>query len=60
MEAAPGGITLEKASAWRRAGINRVSLGVQSFNTRDWRERAASTRRRSSSASRHSACDGHR
>jgi oxygen-independent coproporphyrinogen-3 oxidase len=35
MEAAPGGITAEKASAWRRAGIDRVSLGVQSFNTRE-------------------------
>ena len=31
MEAAPGTITSEKAVAWRRAGINRVSLGVQSF-----------------------------
>ena len=31
MEAAPGSITAEKAEAWRRAGINRVSLGVQSF-----------------------------
>jgi oxygen-independent coproporphyrinogen-3 oxidase len=31
MEAAPGTITREKAEAWRRAGINRVSLGVQSF-----------------------------
>jgi oxygen-independent coproporphyrinogen-3 oxidase len=31
MEAAPGTITIEKAAAWRRAGINRVSLGVQSF-----------------------------
>jgi len=35
MEAAPGGITPEKAAAWRRAGINRVSLGVQSFNARE-------------------------
>jgi oxygen-independent coproporphyrinogen-3 oxidase len=35
MEAAPGGVTQEKAAAWRRAGINRVSLGVQSFNTRE-------------------------
>ena len=35
MEAAPGGITPEKASAWRRTGINRVSLGVQSFNARE-------------------------
>ena len=31
MEAAPGTITAEKAAAWVRAGINRVSLGVQSF-----------------------------
>lgn len=31
MEAAPGSITRERAEAWRRAGINRVSLGVQSF-----------------------------
>ncbi len=31
MEAAPGSISREKADAWRRAGINRVSLGVQSF-----------------------------
>jgi oxygen-independent coproporphyrinogen-3 oxidase len=35
MEAAPGGITPERASAWLRAGINRVSLGVQSFVTRE-------------------------
>lgn len=35
IEAAPGGITAEKAVAWRRAGINRVSLGVQSFVTRE-------------------------
>jgi oxygen-independent coproporphyrinogen-3 oxidase len=31
MEAAPGSITREKVEAWRGAGINRVSLGVQSF-----------------------------
>jgi oxygen-independent coproporphyrinogen-3 oxidase len=31
MEAAPGSITCEKVEAWRKAGINRVSLGVQSF-----------------------------
>ncbi len=31
IEAAPGGITARKARAWRRAGITRVSLGVQSF-----------------------------
>jgi oxygen-independent coproporphyrinogen III oxidase len=35
MEAAPGGITSEKAQGWRAAGINRVSLGVQSFDTRE-------------------------
>jgi oxygen-independent coproporphyrinogen-3 oxidase len=33
METAPGTVTFEKATAWRRAGINRVSLGVQSFIT---------------------------
>lgn len=31
LEAAPGNITPERAAAWRAAGINRVSLGVQSF-----------------------------
>ena len=31
IEAAPGSITQAKAEAWRAAGINRVSLGVQSF-----------------------------
>ena len=33
LEAAPGTITPEKARAWRECGINRVSLGVQSFVT---------------------------
>lgn len=31
IEAAPGSITAEKTRAWGEAGINRVSLGVQSF-----------------------------
>ena len=31
LEAAPGSITPEKVEGWRNAGINRVSLGVQSF-----------------------------
>jgi oxygen-independent coproporphyrinogen-3 oxidase len=31
IEAAPGSITGEKARAWAARGINRVSLGVQSF-----------------------------
>ena len=35
IEAAPGTITAEKAVTWRRAGINRVSLGVQSFALRE-------------------------
>src|SRR5690242_1090450 len=35
IEAAPGGITPERAASWRRTGINRVSLGVQSFNARE-------------------------
>jgi oxygen-independent coproporphyrinogen-3 oxidase len=35
IEAAPGGITSEQATAWRGAGLNRVSLGVQSFIPRE-------------------------
>jgi oxygen-independent coproporphyrinogen-3 oxidase len=35
IEAAPGSITAAKAEAWRGAGINRVSLGVQSFVQRE-------------------------
>jgi oxygen-independent coproporphyrinogen-3 oxidase len=31
LEAAPGTIRAEKVQAWREAGIDRVSLGVQSF-----------------------------
>ncbi len=31
MEAAPGGLNPAKIAAWRDVGINRVSLGVQSF-----------------------------
>jgi len=31
IEAAPGSVTAEKARAWATCGINRVSLGVQSF-----------------------------
>ncbi len=31
IEAAPGTISAEKAGGWARLGINRVSLGVQSF-----------------------------
>lgn len=32
IEANPGDITLEKAIAWRALGINRLSIGIQSFN----------------------------
>lgn len=35
LETAPGTITAEKAAAWRAAGVNRVSLGVQSFVERE-------------------------
>ena len=31
LEASPGTITVEKARGWHACGINRVSLGVQSF-----------------------------
>ncbi len=32
MEAAPGDLTPEKAEAWAKIGVNRVSFGVQSFD----------------------------
>lgn len=32
LEANPGDITLEKATAWRAIGINRLSMGIQSFD----------------------------
>jgi putative oxygen-independent coproporphyrinogen III oxidase len=35
MEAAPGGISRELAEEWVRVGINRISLGVQSFAQRE-------------------------
>jgi oxygen-independent coproporphyrinogen-3 oxidase len=35
VEVAPGGITAELAVAWVDAGLNRVSLGVQSFIPRE-------------------------
>jgi oxygen-independent coproporphyrinogen-3 oxidase len=35
IEAAPGTVTSEKAAGWARLGINRVSLGVQSFVPRE-------------------------
>lgn len=31
LEAAPGTVTLDRVACWGRCGINRVSLGVQSF-----------------------------
>ena len=38
MEAAPGTLTPEKLDTWRNCGINRVSLGVQSFSTSELRQ----------------------
>lgn len=35
LEAAPGTITREKVAGWRDVGINRVSLGAQSFVKRE-------------------------
>jgi oxygen-independent coproporphyrinogen-3 oxidase len=35
IETAPGTLSAEKVDAWRRAGIDRVSLGVQSFVQRE-------------------------
>lgn len=35
MEANPGTVTKEKLSDWRRAGINRLSIGLQSADNRE-------------------------
>jgi oxygen-independent coproporphyrinogen-3 oxidase len=35
LEADPETITAEKAAAWRDAGINRISMGTQSFDDRE-------------------------
>ena len=42
LEANPEDVTLENATAWRAAGINRVSLGAQSFddNVLQWMHRS--------------------
>src|SRR3989441_3813164 len=42
LEANPEDVTLDHANAWRRAGINRVSLGAQSFDNRvlQWMHRS--------------------
>jgi oxygen-independent coproporphyrinogen-3 oxidase len=37
LEADPETITLEKARAWRSAGFDRISMGVQSFDDRELR-----------------------
>ena len=37
LEVAPGAVTAELAAAWKRTGLNRVSLGVQSFVQRELR-----------------------
>lgn len=38
IECAPGTITRESIASWQEAGINRVSLGVQSFVTQELRQ----------------------
>src|SRR5712691_12931541 len=42
LEANPEDVTLDHANAWRRAGINRLSLGAQSFDNRvlQWMHRS--------------------
>ena len=44
IEAAPGAISAAQAVSWREAGINRVSLGVQSFVERELRRTGIETR----------------
>jgi putative oxygen-independent coproporphyrinogen III oxidase len=38
LECAPGTVTAERAAAWRAAGINRISLGVQSLVAAELRQ----------------------
>lgn len=38
LEANPGTLSMEKLRAWRQMGINRLSIGVQSFDVRLLRE----------------------
>jgi oxygen-independent coproporphyrinogen-3 oxidase len=38
LECAPGTVTAEAVDVWRECGINRVSLGVQSFVTNELRQ----------------------
>lgn len=42
LEANPDDITIEKLNGWKKAGINRLSIGIQSFIERDleWMNRA--------------------
>lgn len=44
LEANPDDMTLEKANAWRALGINRLSIGIQSFRESDliWMNRSHS------------------
>lgn len=44
LEANPDDITLESVLAWKKAGINRLSIGIQSFDSEDllWMNRAHS------------------
>ena len=47
IEAAPGNITPDTARAWADAGINRVSLGVQSFVDKELRRTGRTQDRKS-------------
>jgi hypothetical protein len=45
LEANPGTVEAEKFAAFRDAGVNRLSIGVQSFDDRHLQRSAASTMR---------------
>jgi len=45
LEADPETITIEKATAWRAAGFNRISMGAQSFNDTELRSAGRMHRR---------------
>jgi coproporphyrinogen III oxidase-like Fe-S oxidoreductase len=45
LEANPGTVEAERFAGYRAVGINRLSIGVQTLTTRDWRHWAASMMR---------------
>ncbi len=52
MEANPGTVEADRFSGYQRAGVNRISIGVQSFSAEKLTRLGASTARKRPSARR--------